>query len=198
MILLNTLIALVVIITPCLQPADAGNSIKPGVERGSAEPQESVVINSASPRMRAAAQGLSPAPRVWGIASSAIWGSAPLRVAPPQALCCRLLRRLEPDSHSAAAGGIQSEGAKSKQPPQGKQQGNPQPDKPKPAPTPPIKKETTVQWLLRFLGISATPSAMKGEDDNLIGDLWLYQDRNQRGPGGRGGMARCVSETRGA
>ncbi len=47
------------------------------------------------------------------------------------------------------------------------------PDKPKPAQKPPIKKETTVQWLLRVLGISATPSAMKGDDDSFSGDLWL-------------------------
>jgi hypothetical protein len=38
---------------------------------------------------------------------------------------------------------------------------------------PPVKKETTAQWLLRFLGISATPSAMKGEDDKIAGDIWL-------------------------
>ncbi|MGH9844962.1 MAG: hypothetical protein ACREEM_40105 [Blastocatellia bacterium] len=56
-----------------------------------------------------------------------------------------------------------------------------QPDKPKPAQTPPVKKETTVQWLLRFLGISATPSAMKGEDDALAGDLWLYDSTTQTG-----------------
>ena len=53
------------------------------------------------------------------------------------------------------------------------------PDKPKPPDPPPVKKETTVQWLLRCLGISSTPSAMKGEDDNLTGDIWLTDTMTQ-------------------
>ena len=67
--------------------------------------------------------------------------------------------------------------------PPDKQQNKPpdkqQPDKPKPPQPPPVKKETTVQWLLRFLGISATPSAMKGDDDTLAGDIWLYDPATQ-------------------
>jgi hypothetical protein len=37
------------------QPADAGGRIKPGVERGSAEPQELSASKHASPRTRATA-----------------------------------------------------------------------------------------------------------------------------------------------
>jgi hypothetical protein len=83
----------------------------------------------------------------------------------------RMLRRLEAGLHAAAAG-MQGEGAKSKPSLQGKQPNRPPADKP--PQTPPVKKETTTQWLLRFLGISAAPSAMKGEDDTITGDLWLH------------------------
>ena len=52
--------------------------------------------------------------------------------------------------------------------PPAKQQGA-APEQPKPAPP----RETFWQKALRILGISVTPSALKGDDDALTGDIWL-------------------------
>jgi len=53
--------------------------------------------------------------------------------------------------------------------PSNKQQSNP----PKPTPTP--RLEPFWQKVLRITGISVTPSALKGEDDTLTGDIWLAE-----------------------
>jgi hypothetical protein len=47
-----------------------------------------------------------------------------------------------------------------------------------PPPKPP-KKETFLEWVLRVTGISATPSTMKGDDDEISGDVWVF-DLNTR------------------
>ena len=46
-------------------------------------------------------------------------------------------------------------------------------DNPPKQPTAPRPTETFWQKTLRILGISVTPSALKGDDDSLIGDVWL-------------------------
>lgn len=46
-------------------------------------------------------------------------------------------------------------------------------DNPLKQPTPPRRAETFWQKALRILGISVTPSALKGDDDAVIGDVWL-------------------------
>lgn len=65
----------------------------------------------------------------------------------------------------------QPTGEKKNNPPNGppaKQQDAPR-EQPKPAP----RRETFWQRALRILGISVTPSALKGDDDALTGDVWL-------------------------
>ena len=59
---------------------------------------------------------------------------------------------------------------------QGDQQNNqpkpPATQRPKPPQAPP-KTETLWQKALRIAGVSATPSAMKGDEETLAGDLWV-------------------------